>query len=270
MNELKIEVIDTLTRSSCSQLVIKIIQHILYNSQQIPVNYDFLARYIKRGKWLLDSKGGENETVVGSSYKKMLVERFISQVLSAYNGFEDTFKNLEQEFMENNNLKEIIIMIGGTMIMPKKVFRIDIPVLQDCKCNKRNSLQNNLLCVFKGLINSEHLHCYLKDNLCPMNIYLLIKTNSSELPKSGAFLPKDNFKVPNVKHIHIKLKQPENSDCKCPSVRDLNEISTEICTTESEDCESVSESCWYQPKLNLKGFKDQNVDGKSAFSFLVC
>ncbi|XP_014291115.1 uncharacterized protein [Halyomorpha halys] len=265
MYELKIEVTDTLTPSLCSKLVIKIIQHILYNTRQIPVNYDFLQQYIKGGKWCLNPNS-EYGLLPSNSYRNMLLEQFVNRILINYNSFEETFKNLEQEFIESNNLKEIVIMIGATIIMPKKIFRIEIPVLQDCKCNKRNSLQNNLLCVFKDLFNSEKFYNYLSENLFPMNVYLLFKTTDSVPPKSGGFLLKENFRIPNIKQLHIKMKQPDNSSCVCPSVISLTETSSENSFQNVED----SESCWYQPKFNLKGFKDQKVEGRSAFGFIMC
>lgn len=273
VSELKIELIDTLTPKTCSKLAINLIKYILYQAEQIPLNYESLIRVFKQTKDYFEAVQGGNDC--SRSYKQIKALRFYKTIESLVTNCENTFSSLESEFVEAEGIQEILVVIGATKVLPQKMFRIVIPTLSVLENDKDVSATRNLQSLCKHVVTSEELHNFMRDKTNPTNIFIVLKVYPNFKPKTNWFFPNEDFRISNVgKQMAIFLQQPKQEVIPCLKVKESTEINgikhLNLNSCES-DKESNSESSfeWYQSKECLKGFKGFLENGASMFTLLL-
>lgn len=116
---------EPLTGYACSQLIIEIIKYIMYQKQQIPLSYDSLIKFHTSSK---------------------PTDKNFSSTQSLVTSLESVSDHLASQFtIDGCEIKEVLVIIGATIISPKLCVRFELP--------------SNLLC---SKTHTDYQHSYRK------------------------------------------------------------------------------------------------------------
>lgn len=247
MHEVTVYLCDAITPKTCATLLIHLIKYILYQSEQIPMNYDCLASFLKRCPMNTD-----NAFSCNSSYASMKAQHFYKSIDLFLSTCEKTFHNLERLLSESLGVKELVVIVGATVLSAKKIIRIAIPNMSFNGCEKEHSARRNLQSLCRHIITSDALHEYFVERVRPTNIYFFLKVDSSCRPNTELFYPKDSFRLSKIgKQMKISLEQPKENICPC-----LESISETNYIHQKNNVIEIEES-WYQCRDFIQGLKDK-------------
>ncbi|XP_014249833.1 uncharacterized protein LOC106666863 [Cimex lectularius] len=254
---LKVDLNEFLTPKSCSLVVKQLIKYIAYNTQQIPYTYDGIAKQINCMKTSSDYLETAQQ-----SMKIMKANRLYNEIKNQFNNFESTFKSIEEELLknhENHGLKEIILVLGTTLLCPKLIFRIQIPPLSQQAKHCDISTRKSLCSLYRHLLK-DYDKMFSK-SIGPTNTFIFLRMEGK--PSSDWFVPKHNFNISGrITSIVFSFNTPTPFECyTCETSVVKEEVVNEAQVVENSPT-------WYQAKETIKGFKDFNIEGVSVFSMI--
>uniref|UniRef100_A0A1B6DUJ5 MAD2L1-binding protein n=1 Tax=Clastoptera arizonana TaxID=38151 RepID=A0A1B6DUJ5_9HEMI len=218
--EIKIVLEDIVTPKACSVIIAEIIKYIVYSKQQIPYPYERLKYYIKKRKDLQKPKNvSDSDNSQSNIQRKILaVDKHFKKIEEAFEILENTFQNIEVELINagNNAIHEIAILFGPTIMSPKDIYRIKIPVLSLGHCENRHGIQKQKHNLFRDILVSDQLQTSLGKHLGLTNMFVLLKFRNGITSKSGWFFPKDNYKIsPRFSNVNLSFETNKLASCTC-------------------------------------------------------
>ncbi|KAK9497954.1 hypothetical protein O3M35_003849 [Rhynocoris fuscipes] len=261
MINLKIILEDILTPINCSILIKEIIKYIAYNSKQIPHNYEIFSRMLlNRQRNFMANSESIDESAPVLSMKETKVHIFYKKMNAVFENFESTFKSLENELCLCSDIREVMVIIGPNISVPKHIIRILIPSLAVGHSIAYHPARKNLLSVYRNLLECNELSDSLFKTNGPTNMFILLGLlPNSDGPKSSNFHPVDHINLKqNVQKTIIDLTNPliENVDCNC-------EINNDNIKLNSNNYENY---IYFKSITIINGFKDFKIDGVSALN----
>ncbi|XP_058803149.1 uncharacterized protein LOC131671047 [Phymastichus coffea] len=233
---------EPLTGQACTEMVIEIIKYIMYQKQQIPLSCDSLMKLHANSK-PTDRNFSLMQNLVSSMYN-------VSSHLSSQFNIEDC------------TVKEILIVIGATIVSPKISIRLELPdSILNSKMHLRHqhSVRKALLSVMKSFCECSEFQDELAIPLEPTNTFILV--NKKDPYKiSEFFVPKPQFDLSTQKtaSFHIKFNYIKNNqlNCNCDRLVHIYHDSDENNIVEKlKKCDSNVSYQWYQSREIFKGFK---------------
>ena len=103
-----IDLDEPMTGDTCSKLIMEVVKYILYQKQQIPMSYDTLTKLFANSK-----PSDRNYTMMQNLFTTLCN---VSDQLAA------------QFIQEKCNVREILIVVGPTVVSPKFCLRFEVPV----------------------------------------------------------------------------------------------------------------------------------------------
>lgn len=256
MVNLMIELEDVLTSNSCSVIVIAIIKYIAYNAKQIPFSYEAFTRTMSLHKQRLckDVNSSDNSLSVQSVKEKKAIS-YLQRILSVFENYEFTFKNLECELW-SYNVKEVMLVVGPNLSIPKQVLRIILPLLALGHSILQRHVRKNLLAVFRKLQESKELNDRLFGTSGPTNMFVLVGMSPyTSGPQTAWFQPVDHVNITErTPQTIIRLTNPDS----CIFHEAIDDTLQELTKIESYN--------WYKSINIIQGFKDFKIDGVSAIN----
>lgn len=127
---ISVDLEEPLTAQSCSQLVIEIIKYIMYQKQQIPFSGDTLIR-------------------LHASTKP--TDRNFSSMNKLIGTLKSVSDQLTHELnLEECDVKEILIVIGATIVSPKLCIKLELPnILSKTHIARQHPHRKPLMCIMK-------------------------------------------------------------------------------------------------------------------------
>lgn len=108
---------EPLTGYACSQLIIEIVKYIMYQKQQIPLSYDSLVKYHASSK---------------------PSDRNFSSMQCLVNSLANVSDQLASQFsIDGCEIKEVLVIIGATIVSPKLCIRFELP--SNLLCSKTHT-----------------------------------------------------------------------------------------------------------------------------------
>ncbi|BES91154.1 Hypothetical protein NTJ_03963 [Nesidiocoris tenuis] len=270
---------EVLSRKDCADIVKHIIKFIVYNNQQIPYTYDGFQRIIARKKHLDERLNGKPNSNTPLSFKQIKANTFFETIENVFKTFEAIFQGIELELLSGSNLKEIVIILGTTVMSPKHVYRIRIPKLSNLDTGGQK-LRSHLFRIYRSIITSRAEKNFSSSKCGLTNIYLLINGGCSTSLNSDRFVLKHGFRIPSsADQTFISFANPDVSD-NIASL-DNNDHSTEEnvssevvidpVSTKSLCSHPVDENVdkWFIAPQALRGFNDLKIDGVPFYNILL-
>ena len=129
---ISVDLEEPLTGHSCSQLIIEIIKYIMYQKQQIPLSCDTLIKLHANSK---------------------PTDRNFSTMQNLLSSWCNVSDNLASQFiLDGCDIKEIVIIIGATIVSPKLCIRVELPsyiLSSDTHLECEHSFRKPLLTVMR-------------------------------------------------------------------------------------------------------------------------
>lgn len=108
---------EPLTGYACSRLIIEIVKYIMYQKQQIPLSYDSIVKFHANSK---------------------PSDRNFSSMQSLVNSLDNVSDHLASQFsIEGCEIKEVLVIVGATIISPKLCIRFELP--SNVLCSKTHT-----------------------------------------------------------------------------------------------------------------------------------
>ncbi|XP_023940392.1 uncharacterized protein LOC112047493 [Bicyclus anynana] len=257
---------DQLTSISCGHIVVELIKFIAYQRLQIPYTYQWLKEVVNKRKSCEDVREGH------------LSERHFFVASTALNNLDFIIKSLLKE-IETSIPEEICIVLGGTPITCKEVYRLILPRAchkQQCHSTHIASDQKIQRNVFKTLVTSDKLSQIFFNTLSPTNMYIFIKkniSNNQDVVCADTFLSVDGYRLPRsckIVCLDFRTQNHQNVSCchKFQIFGDAINVNIDQLNTDEEvefnEIESTDDKRWFQSSYIMKGFKDCTVNGSSV------
>ena len=122
---------EPLTSDGCLKLIVELLKYLLYNKQQIPFSYDCLSQVQSKSK---------------------PTDRNFLNIRKFFESLCDVTAHLNSQFYTQGcNVREVVIIIGATIISPKICIRVELPEL-----------------ILDSKIHTEHYHSSRKPLLSLM------------------------------------------------------------------------------------------------------
>ncbi|XP_012273387.1 MAD2L1-binding protein [Orussus abietinus] len=251
--EIAVKLEEPLTSGSCSKLAIELIKYLLYQKQQVPFSYECLTQLQAKAK---------------------PTDKNFSSIKAVLNTLENVSEHLTLQLQrEDCNIKEIVVVIGATIVSPKFCVRVEIsPKIlsnrnhMDCQHSSRKPLVN----LMKSMIACSEFQEAVASPLGPTNTFILLHKSDSNVI-SEFFLPKPQYappvRVPMSFRIKFQLSESFKTSCNCMAlVKIYHESSREhvierLTLQSKESLESdayhstMAPYQWYQSREIIKGFK---------------
>ncbi|XP_073994502.1 uncharacterized protein [Rhodnius prolixus] len=261
MLNLVIKLEDILTSNSCSVIVIAIIKYIAYNAKQIPFSYEAFTRTVSLHSQRLNKhKEVADSQMCSKSIKEKKALSYLQKILGVFENFEFTFKNLQYELW-SLNVKEVMLIVGPNLCVPKQVLRIILPTLSEVHSVLEHHERKNLLSVFRKLQDSKELNDRLFGTTGPSKMFVLLGMRPCiSGPQTSWFQQVDHVTITDrTPQIIINLVNPDSY------LVDENIIHTH------EEVTKIKSYTWYRSINIIEGFKDFKIDGISAVNvFTSC
>ncbi|XP_066599820.1 MAD2L1-binding protein-like isoform X3 [Prorops nasuta] len=215
-----VEFEELLTSDSCVVLVTEFLKYILYQKQQIPFTCDSLT--------LLQVKVKPNDRNHISIKTLLSSVQIVSEQLSS------------QFVLENCKIKEIVIIIGATVISPKVCIRLELPpaVLNSKKGLLKQCPRKPLLKLMRSMMECSDFQEAMSNPLGPTNTFILLSKNDSN-NASEFFLPKPHYNLPPHASTRFRIVLKYNNEVNAQHdssnlFRLYKDISTESVDEEHE------------------------------------
>lgn len=266
---INLEIGDQLTSISCGHVIVELIKFIAYQRLQIPYTYQWLKQVVNKKKDTEDVK---------DTFQS---ERYFSIASTALENLDFILKSLQQEINSQSLPEEICIILGGSPLTCKEVYRILLPAMcHKPQCHSTNiandqKIQKN---VFRALVTSEKLSQIFFNQLAPTNMYVFLKkkmfNNQDNILNSDNFVFTNGCRIPwssKIVVIDLRTKVLDNTAC-CNEFNIFGDIVNKnlqnLSLDDSEDdvfneIESNDDVRWYQSSYVMKGFKDCVINGSS-------
>ena len=218
-----------------ANLVMNIVQLVLYHRHQIPSPIEILTRE----KTLIDSGEESQNSKVG--LKNQSTKRLIQLLAS----LDELSSNLMSLFNSNIDLHEILILLGPTVFSPKCAYCIHFDqsqhqIVLNLPFPKPEVISRRLM--LKLATNEDFIAC---QSFPLTNLSLLIR-----LPRYSDiawFLPRQDFKLKSQVlpfiidiSLHSDLKRSQNNASPADKLTD-------------QDTDMI----WFQAPISIKGYKDK-------------
>jgi hypothetical protein len=105
---ISVDLEEPLTGYACSQLIIEIVKYVIYQKQQIPLSCDSLTKLHANSK-PTDRNFSSMQNLIDSLYN------ISSQLALQFN-------------LDNCEIKEIVIVVGATIVSPKLCIIVELPL----------------------------------------------------------------------------------------------------------------------------------------------
>ncbi|OXU28257.1 hypothetical protein TSAR_001085 [Trichomalopsis sarcophagae] len=202
-SNISVDLEEPLTAQSCSQLVIEIIKYIMYQKQQIPFSGDTLIKLYASTK------------PTDRNYTSM------NKLINTLNSITD---NLVHELtLDECDVKEVLIVIGATIITPKLCIKLELPnILNKTHIPRLHPYRKPLMTVMRSILGCSEFQEELSTPLFPTNTFVLVQKRDPK-KTSEFFIPKPQFALPsrNMACLNIRLNYDENQtfNCECKRMR---------------------------------------------------
>lgn len=104
---ISVDLEEPLTGHACTQLIIEIVKYIMYQKQQIPLSCDTLMKLHANSK---------------------PTDRNFSSMQNLVNSLTNVSNHLDSQFtLDGCDVREILIVIGATIVSPKLCIRLELP-----------------------------------------------------------------------------------------------------------------------------------------------
>ncbi|XP_043272965.1 MAD2L1-binding protein [Venturia canescens] len=240
---------EPLTSDSCSKLIMEFIKYILYEKEQIPFSFDTLTELQTRLK-PNDKNASSTKTVLAAL--RNISENLTSQLHT--NGCE---------------VREVIVIIGATMLSPKLCVRLELPqeILNSrCHMEYQHSSRKPLLNLMRSIVECEEFQEAMTVPLGVTNTFVLLQKSDSN-PTSDFFLPKPQYIPPTQATTCFAIKFRQNSsevvNCHCKNVIKIYHDFPQIIHENNDSHNDYNSKerqhnypyLWYQSREVIKGFK---------------
>ncbi|KAK7468207.1 hypothetical protein BaRGS_00036568 [Batillaria attramentaria] len=187
-----------LQSSTRALLVNEVIKHLLYERNQIPLQFDFLRQQLA----LAETDNAQQPSTKPLSSQSQ-VDRKAKSVIS---NLDNMFENIIKAFETCPEIQKAVVLLGSTPATPKESYIINLPHL--CPEADNISLKSSKQALFQHLVAEQVLSSDLP--LGPTNLYVVLcaPRTASHLP---GFIPKASFKVPSRGHcltLNMLCRQP--------------------------------------------------------------
>ncbi|KAI4484378.1 hypothetical protein M0802_013105 [Mischocyttarus mexicanus] len=240
---------EPLTSDSCTKLITELLKYVLYQKQQIPFTYDSLLHL---------------------QVKNKKMDRNLSFINTLSNTITNVTDNLSSELLlKSIKVKEVIIIIGPTILSPKLQITLELPPvildsLDHLQCE--HSSQKPLLNLMKSMLQCTEFQDAMTLPLGPTNTFVMLqKSDSNSI--SHFFLPKPHY-IPSIQtpqSFRIKLLDNNklNVNCNCTNLvhvyrelgKSYEDDSIGQCEEQSNEQTVQAPFRWYQSREIIKGFK---------------
>ncbi|XP_026760541.2 uncharacterized protein LOC113519615 [Galleria mellonella] len=264
---------DQLTSVSCGHVVVEIIKFIVYQRLQIPYTYQWLKHVVTK------KRNCENDDLKGSFQS----EKHYHVASTALDNLDYILKSLLHEINGPSIPEEVCIILGGTPVTCKEIYRLILPTLchkpqcQSTHIANDQKIQKN---IFRTLVTSEMLSQVFFNAMAPTNMYVFIKksTKNQELINNDNFVPANGHRIPRSSKIVVmdfRTQTTGTMSC-CNQFQVFGDIGSnlhdivpkdpdmEYERSDFNEIESTDKIKWYQSAYVMKGFKDCIVNGSSV------
>ncbi|KAG7281121.1 hypothetical protein CRUP_027658 [Coryphaenoides rupestris] len=118
----------TVSQEGCCRVVSEILKCILYQRQQLPMTYDQLVYSQKK------EHGSIQDEEVVSWRSAQTTDSDRRKCLRTLGELEEVFQHLEQLF-SLSLVPRVLLLLGGSLILPKELYEIDMEALVLAACN---------------------------------------------------------------------------------------------------------------------------------------
>lgn len=264
--EIKLELGELLSRKACAVVIKNIIKFIAYNNQQIPYTYEGFQRLVtKKKSYVLKENEGKIKPL---TFKEIKANQFYEKIEGLYDAFETTFNCIEEEIVQGSTIREIVIILGSTLVSPKHVYRIQIPKLSS-QDDGDTKIRSHLFKIYRSIITSNNYNSSKCTGLT--NIFILVNGECSS--ESDWFIPKFDFRIP-PKASQTLITFADTNPCNRSGTHGFNDLCPHIGNTGDEllriqkNPEVPTVDSWFLAKQALSGFQDLKIDGVSVYNVL--
>lgn len=273
------------TYKTAAQILMSIIQFLLFNRNQIPFVYETYSQMVTN----LEKSRATNEAdkTVITNYA---VERQRDKAIETYQQLKE-ISDLVLQVFRNGEIKEAVIAFGATTFTAKEAFVVKFPRISANHTveNHSNSSQTIIRNVILPIITSTQFFDLNCSVLKPTNMFVfLMPKDGSDFKLSGQFQQRNNLKLPTLcrttlLNINNNTHETELNCCRNLTIfndfeapppaaefvdmQRNDEITQQENSSTSDNGEKSAKTCdcFYECNIVLKGYKDQLIKGKSIW-----
>lgn len=236
------------TGQFAKNLMLKVLEFLLWNRQQIPFSFEKLENLMnEQNDNSYKSKGQLRKA--RTAYESILAVRQVRHILNLavlklhVNSF---LQIIESEFF---NAKSFLIVFGSSIITAKEAYQVKFPTITSCQhpfyMNEAAMLHKIIL----KLIQAESFKCLFTSPLSITNSFILFERYDDDGLTDGLSRIR-NFKLnKSCKKYAIKFRDSSDFDIFCEEIEELK-----LCDIGCEEADEREEDIWYQSRVFIKGF----------------